>query len=71
VSGRRIPVTDAEIEKYRAGRPDAKASPERTAAQANIAETRAELDRVGELIDRIPDRQAEVKAEARAAAGQQ
>ena len=54
------PVTDAEVERY--GRePDI--TPERDADEANLAEVRAELERVGELVDRIPDRAAERRAE--------
>jgi hypothetical protein len=60
---RLTPVTDAEIARYGSGRPDAEASPERTTAAADIAEIRAELERVGELIDRIPDREAERRAQ--------
>ena len=69
----RIPVTDAELERARAkdaeraeteaekdGRPEV--SPERAADEANLAEVRAELARFGELIDQIPDRQAEQRA---------
>ena len=67
----RIPVTDAELERAREkdaeraeaendGRPEA--SPQRAADEANLAETRAELERIGELIDRIPDREAERQA---------
>ena len=44
-------------------RPDAGVSPERAADEANLAEVRAELDRFGELIDRIPDREAERQAQ--------
>ena len=43
------------------GRPGV--SPERAADEADLAEARAELERVGELIDRIPDRAAERRAE--------
>ena len=68
----RIPVTDAELERARAkdaeraeaekgGRPEV--SPRRAADEANLAEVRAELDRIGELVDRIPDRQAEQRAQ--------
>jgi len=68
----RIPVTDAELERAQAndaeraeaekdGRP--RVSPERAADEANLAEVRAELERVGELIDRIPDREAERQAQ--------
>ena len=68
----RIPVTDAELEQARAkdaeraeagkgGRPEV--SPERAADEANLAEVRAELERFGELIDRIPDREAERQAQ--------
>ena len=54
------PVTDAEVERY--GRePDI--TPERDADEANLAEVRAKLERVGELVDRIPDRAAERRAE--------
>ena len=54
------PVTDAEVERY--GRePDI--TPERDADEANLAEVRAELERVGELVDRMPDRAAERHAE--------
>jgi hypothetical protein len=60
---RLIPVTDAEVAKYGADRPDLEVSPERDADEANIAEIRAELERVGKLIDRIPDRQAEQRAQ--------
>ena len=59
-SARLTPVTDAEIEKY--GR-ERDVTPERAAADANLAGVRAELERVGELIDRIPDRAAERRAE--------
>ena len=38
-------------------------SPERAADEANLAEVRAELERIGELIDRIPDREAERQAQ--------
>jgi conjugative relaxase-like TrwC/TraI family protein len=60
---RLTPVTDAELEKYGTGRPEAGASPERAADEANLAETRAELERIGELIDQIPDREAERQAQ--------
>ena len=60
---RLTPVTEAEVEKYGTGRPDAGVSPERAADEANLAETRAELERIGELIDRIPDREAERQAQ--------
>ena len=43
------------------GRPEV--SPRRAADEANLAEVRAELDRIGELVDRIPDRQAEQRAQ--------
>ena len=68
---RLTPVTDAEIAGYGAERPDPEVSPERAAAEADIAGIRAELARVGELIDQIPDREAgrqarreEIRAEA-------
>ena len=54
------PVTDAEVERY--GR-EPGITPERDADEANFAEVRAELERVGELVDRIPDRAAERRAE--------
>ena len=41
-----------------AGRTAGEVSPERAAAEADIAGIRAELGRVGELIDQIPDREA-------------
>ena len=41
----------------------AEVSPERAADEANLAEIRAELERFGELVDRIPDRAAERRAE--------
>ena len=59
----RMPVTDAELERH------AELEAERTEAEAeagdeaSLAEVRAELDRVGELIDQIPDRQAEQRAQ--------
>ena len=59
---RLTPVTDAEVEKYGTGRPDAEVSPERAADEANLAGVRAELERFGELVDRIPDREAERQA---------
>ena len=43
------------------GRPGV--SPERAADEADLAEARAELERIGELVDRIPDRAAERRAE--------
>ena len=44
---------------------DAQPEPEpaAAAAEANIAEIRAELERIGELIDQIPDREAERQAQ--------
>ena len=54
------PVTDAEVERY--GR-ESGITPERDADEANLAEVRAELERVGELVGRIPDRAAERRAE--------
>ena len=41
-----------------AGRTAGEVSPERAADEANIAGIRAELQRLGELVDRIPDREA-------------
>ena len=73
--GREIPVTDAELEAaqaagrsgagaetHEAERAEREVSPERAADEANLAEIRAELDRFGELIDQIPDREAERQA---------
>ena len=60
---RLTPVTDAEIARYGTERPDAEVSPERAAAEADIAGIRAELGRVGELIDQIPDREAGRRAQ--------
>ena len=59
-SARLTPVTDAEVERY-GGERDI--TPERAADEANLAEVRAELERFGELIDRIPDREAERQAQ--------
>ena len=68
----RIPVTDAELEQRgrrtpsepKLGRAGARRSArERAADEANLAEVRAELERFGELIDRIPDPAAERRAE--------
>jgi conjugative relaxase-like TrwC/TraI family protein len=42
---------------------DAQPDPAPTAYEANVAEIHTELDRVGELIDQIPDRQAEQRAQ--------
>ena len=58
-SARLTPVTDAEVERY-GGERDV--TPERAADEANLDEVRAELERFGELIDRIPDREAERQA---------
>ena len=60
---RLTPVTDAEVEKYGTGRPDAEVSPERDAGEAALAEVRAEVERLGELVDRMPDPAAERRAE--------
>ncbi len=68
----RIPVTDAELERARAkdaeraaaekdGHPDV--SPERGADEADLAAARADVERLGELVDRIPDPAAERRAE--------
>jgi len=45
------------------GSGDREASPERAAGEADLAEVRAELERVGELVDHIPDPAAERRAE--------
>jgi conjugative relaxase-like TrwC/TraI family protein len=70
---RLCPVTDAEIARYGAGaQAEAEAepdSPERAAFEADLAELRAGVDRIGELVDQMPgretDRRAEIDAEAR------
>ena len=46
-----------------AGRTAGEVSPERAADEADLAEVRAELERLGELVDRIPDPAAERRAE--------
>jgi hypothetical protein len=46
-SARLTPVTDAEIERY----------------GGDVAEIKAELDRIGDLIDQIPDRETERRAQ--------
>ena len=74
--GREIPVTDAEVEAAQAAgragagaetrdaeRAEREVSPERAAGEANLAEVRAELERFGELIGQIPDREAERQAQ--------
>ena len=57
---RLTPVTDAEVKRY--GR-ERDITPERDADEANLAEIAAELGRFGELIDQIPDREAERQAQ--------
>ena len=68
----RIPVTDAELERARAKDAERAAaekdghlevSPERAADEADLAAARAEVERLGELVDRIPDPAAERRAE--------
>ena len=50
-------------ETHEADRAEREASPERPAGEADLAEVRAELERLGELVDRIPDQAAERRAE--------
>ena len=52
---------DRQAEAEKDGGPGV--TPQRDADEANLAEVRAELERVGELVDRIPDRAAERRAE--------
>ena len=50
-------------ETHEADRAEREASPERPAGEADLAEVRAELERLGQLVDRIPDQAAERRAE--------
>jgi conjugative relaxase-like TrwC/TraI family protein len=57
---RLTPVTDAELERQAE---EALLTPERAAYEADMAEIRAGTERVGELVDQMPDREAERRAQ--------
>jgi hypothetical protein len=59
-SARLTPVTDAEIERYGA---ELDADPVRAKFLEDMAEIRAGNERIGELVDHMPDRDAEQRAQ--------
>jgi hypothetical protein len=62
-SARACPVTDAEIEKYGREPEPEPVTPERAAFEADMAEIRAAADAIDTKVERIPDRDAERRAE--------
>jgi hypothetical protein len=70
---RLTPVTDAELARYGAEastEPAPKAGPEPGSFDAQVAELRAGVDRVGELVEQLPSREAEQQAEREAMAAE-